>query len=118
MDNILQRISKISEYECVTIGKIEQKIGASKGVLYKAIQKNTDIQSKWLLLIVENYPQISPDWLLTGKGEMLRDIASKDDYRQKKEPLQCNCNEKIKELEDRLAFYKEKIEFLERKLQG
>jgi hypothetical protein len=73
MSNILDRITQIADLEGVTIGKIEQKIGASKGVLYKAIQKNTDIQSKWIVLIVENYPQYNSDWLLTGKGEILRD---------------------------------------------
>lgn len=115
MDNILRRISEISEYENITIGKIEQKIGASKGVLYKAIQNNTGIQSKWLLLIVENYPQISPDWLLTGKGKMLRNTTSKDDLKGE-ESSQSNCNERVKELEERLDFYKEKIEYLEQKI--
>lgn len=72
MANILDRINEISDLEGISIGKIEQKIGASKGVLYKAIQKNTDIQSKWLVLIVDNFPQYSSRWLLTGKGEKLR----------------------------------------------
>jgi hypothetical protein len=73
MDNILHRISQISELEDISIGKIEQKIGASKGVLYKAIQKNSDIQSKWVVLIAENFPQYNPEWILTGKGEMQKD---------------------------------------------
>lgn len=72
MDNILDRISQIADLEKISIGKIEQKIGASKGVLYKAIQKNTDIQSKWLVCIVENFPQYNSYWLLTGKGNMLK----------------------------------------------
>lgn len=73
MNNILHRISQISDFEKITISKIEQKIGASKGVLYKAIQNNTDIQSKWVVSIVENFPQYSPEWLLTGKGEILKE---------------------------------------------
>jgi hypothetical protein len=76
MNNILHRISKISDLENITISKIEQKIGASKGVLYKAIQKNTDIQSKWLVLIVENFPQYNSEWLLTGKGSILKNDTS------------------------------------------
>lgn len=82
MDNILHRISKIAELQGVTISKIEQMIGASKGVLYKAIQKNTDIQSKWIVLIVENFPQYSPEWLLTGKGEMLKDDVEIQEKRE------------------------------------
>ena len=56
---------------------MEKSIGASKGVLSRAITNGTDIQSKWIELLVENYPHYSAEWLLTGKGEML-----KPDYGQ------------------------------------
>lgn len=73
MENILDRISKISENEGITITSLEKAIGASKGVLSRAIAKKTDILSKWTQAVVENYPQYSANWLLTGKGPMLRD---------------------------------------------
>jgi len=73
MNNILERIIQISNNENITISKIERIIGASKGVLHKAIQNKTDISSKWIVLIAENFTQYNPDWLLTGKGEMLRE---------------------------------------------
>lgn len=76
MENILKRIEKIVEIEGITITSLERKIGASKGVLSRAIAKNTDIQSKWIQLIVENYPQYSATWLLTGFGDM---FAGHDD---------------------------------------
>lgn len=72
MENILHTFSKVAENESITITKLEQKIGASKGVLSRAISNNTDIQAKWLLKLVENYPQYNPEWLLTGKGDMLK----------------------------------------------
>lgn len=49
---------------------MEKVIGASKGVLSRAINNGTDIQSKWIQIIVENYPHYSAEWLLTGRGEM------------------------------------------------
>ncbi|MDH8700855.1 hypothetical protein M2138_000189 [Dysgonomonadaceae bacterium PH5-43] len=70
MQNILNQIGEIAINEGITIGALEKKIGASKGVLSRAIQNNTDIQSKWLQRIVENYPQYNTAWLLTGRGEM------------------------------------------------
>lgn len=76
MGNILLRIQKIASHEGITIGALERKIGASKGVLSRAINNGTDIQSKWVQIIVENYPQYSADWLLTGRGEMLSSEAS------------------------------------------
>lgn len=76
MCKILSRIKVIAEAEGISIGMIERAIGASRGVISKAIIKGTDIQSKWLELICEKFPQYSPIWLLTGEGEMLRSNVS------------------------------------------
>lgn len=76
MCKILDRIKDIVEQEDITIAALERSIGASKGVIYKAISKGTDIQSKWLEAIVENFPRYSAQWLLTGEGEMLRPEAA------------------------------------------
>lgn len=73
MCKILSRIKVLADAEGVSIGTIERAIGASRGVISKAISKGTDIQSKWLELICERFPQYSPVWLLTGQGNMLRD---------------------------------------------
>lgn len=72
MSDILQRIAQIANNENITIGNMERRIGASKGVLSRAIANHTDIQAKWIFNIVENYPQYSCDWLITGKGQMLK----------------------------------------------
>lgn len=76
MAKILDNIRKLAEKEGITIGSIERKIGASKGVLSRAMTNGTDIQAKWITAIVENYPYVSADWLLTGKGEMLNSSES------------------------------------------
>ncbi len=69
----------MAAHEGITIGAIEKKIGASRGVLSKAIKNGTDIQSKWLALICEEFPHFSPKWLLLGEGEMiLGDISVKN----------------------------------------
>lgn len=73
MGSVLSRIEQIIKNEGITIGAMEKKIGASKGVLSRAIAKGTDIQSKWIENIVENYPQYSTYWLLTGNGNMKKD---------------------------------------------
>lgn len=76
MAKILDNIRKLAEKEGITIGSIERKIGASKGVLSRAMTNGTDIQAKWITAIVENYPYVSADWLLTGKGEMITSSES------------------------------------------
>lgn len=70
MATLLERISQLASNEGITIGALERKIGASKGVLSRAIQNNTDIQAKWIGKIVENYPIYSAEWLVSGTGEM------------------------------------------------
>lgn len=69
--NISTRISQIAEAEGMTITAFEKNIGASKGVFSRSLNNNSDIQSKWLQKIVENYPRFNSYWLLTGQGSML-----------------------------------------------
>lgn len=73
MNIILENIKKIADNEGITIAKLERVIGASKGVLYRAIANNSDIQVKWLLEIVQKYPQYSCEWLLKSEGLMIKD---------------------------------------------
>lgn len=75
MANILERVANFAQKEGLTISSIEKTIGASKGVLSRALAQGTDIQAKWIEAIAENYPQISPVWLLTGEGDMLIEEA-------------------------------------------
>lgn len=83
MTNILDRIQYIATQEGITITAMERSLGASKGVLSRAINNGTDIQSKWLQVLVENYPQYSPRWLLSGKGEILLSNVGDGDTKVK-----------------------------------
>ena len=64
------QISQLCENQGIKVTNLEYLIGASKGVLSRAITNKTDIQSKWVAKIIENYPQYNPTWLLTGRGDM------------------------------------------------
>ena len=72
MNNILEAFIKVSENENIKITQLEKVIGASKGVLSRAIANNSDVQAKWFLSLVENYPKYNVEWLVTGNGEMLK----------------------------------------------
>ncbi len=105
MDTILQRIEQIAKHEGITITALERIIGASKGVLSRAINNGTDIQSKWLQLVVEKYPLYSESWLLTGKGSILKDNISQSAV---------TINKKEKDIDniDYMAKYLETLEKL------
>lgn len=85
MGKILQRIKIITENEGITVGKLERIIGASKGVLSRAVNNETDIQSKWLEIIAENYPQYSAEWLMRGEGSMLKTDTPDDGTKTEEE---------------------------------
>jgi len=85
MGNISLRIKQYSDYKGISIRQIESTIGASNGVISNAIKKNTDIQSKWLSIIITCFEDINPTWLLTGKGEML--ISTEEEILTESEPI-------------------------------
>ena len=79
MCKIPPRLKVLADNEGITIGALERIIGASKGVISRAISNGTDIQSKWIQSVVENYPRYSPTWLITGEGEMIKTDEPSDD---------------------------------------
>ncbi len=128
MCKILPRIKQLALNEGITIGALERIIGASKGVLSRAIANGTDIQTKWLEAIVENYPQYSAQWLLTGTGDMLQsnqlrkepalqDTTSQPTNNEANNDMWSYIREKDKEigrLNQEIGRYKARIEELER----
>lgn len=69
---MIERLNEFIKSQGLTTIEFERKISASDGVIRKSIRNNTDIQSKWLVKIAENYPILDMNWLLTGKGSMYR----------------------------------------------
>lgn len=69
---MITRLAEYLKYKDISTRSFEIKIGASDGMIRKAINTNKDIQSKWLYNISENYPDLNLQWLITGKGEMLK----------------------------------------------
>ena len=67
--NVKDRIKKFIDHERLSISAFEKTIEVSNGYV-NSISKNIGIDK--LNVIVEKYPQLSLEWLITGKGEMLK----------------------------------------------
>ncbi|MDL1913203.1 MAG: helix-turn-helix transcriptional regulator [Bergeyella sp.] len=104
--SVLKRINQIADIKGIKITALESKIGASKGVLSRAIKNDTDIQSKWISRIVENFPEINPTWLLTGEGEILKKEQSPAD----KSAHSLSADFKKLLVEEKINFLYERIE--------
>lgn len=63
-----ERILQFIEYKRLSKNKFYKKTGLSNGIL----DKQGGISSDSLEKIYYVYPEINLDWLLTGKGEMLK----------------------------------------------
>ena len=118
MKSILEVFIKISENEGIKITQLEEKIGASKGVLSRAIKNNSDIQAKWLLKLVENYPQYNERWLLTGEGNMLKKSTPSQEVQEVHDDKYTTSLEKhVALLEKNNALQEEKIAGLEKTIK-
>jgi len=67
--DIVGRIKQIIEYKNISTRKFCIEVGFANGFFDKV----KDVGSEKLLKILNRYPEINPDWLLTGKGKMLLD---------------------------------------------
>ena len=67
-----ERIKQFIEYLGISTRGFEQKISVSNGLIARFMSKNTTIQSDVLSKICYTFPELNPDWLVTGKGNMLR----------------------------------------------
>lgn len=66
-----ERLRQFIEYLGLTTRQFEQKISASDGQIAKFLRQNTTIQSNTIAKIKESFPELSLDWLVSGRGEML-----------------------------------------------
>lgn len=69
--NIKERVLQIADFKGVTKEKFFNEINMTYGN-FKGKSKNTPLNSNALADILTIYNEISPEWLLTGKGEMLK----------------------------------------------
>lgn len=71
MNTIQNRILQYLELKGITPYRFCKDLGISMGYLDKKGAIGTDKYLK----IIEYYSDLDPEWLLTGKGEMLRDTV-------------------------------------------
>ena len=67
--SIKDRIKILSEHNNINVSQFEKIIGVSNGYV-NAISRSIGIDK--IETILEKFPNINIEWLLTGKGEMLK----------------------------------------------
>ncbi|MDR1198328.1 MAG: hypothetical protein LBK94_04855 [Prevotellaceae bacterium] len=74
ISTIKERILYMLEIKGITKSKFFEKIGMTYGN-FTGNSKKTPLNSDAIGNILLEIPDINPEWLITGKGEMLRDSA-------------------------------------------
>lgn len=72
MSQIVSRLKDYVVSKDISIRQFELSIGVSSGAISRAFKNDTDIQSKWISKIIHEYPDINVEWLITGKGDMVK----------------------------------------------
>lgn len=67
---IVERVLQLIEFKGINKSRFYRETGLSNGFLDKV----KDIGSSKLEDILKTYPDISPEWILTGKGAMVREV--------------------------------------------
>ena len=78
-----QRIINFLEYKGISKNKFYIKTGISNGVLDKKSGLSMDTVEKFYSI----YKEVNPEWLLTGKGSMLKSAKGSDKSQELSEPL-------------------------------
>ena len=72
METIVQRLKKYLHFIGVSVSIAEKNINISNGSLSKPFNAGTTIKTDTLEKFLKIYPEINPEWLLTGQGSMLK----------------------------------------------
>ena len=75
MENITKTINRLIEYieyKHISLNKFSIELGVSNSYFSKMVRNNASIGSDIIEKILRTHIDLSPEWLLTGNGSMLR----------------------------------------------
>lgn len=126
MSNTLQRLKQYIDYKGLSLRGFEQSIKISNGSFTNQLKNGKTIGVDKLENILRIYEELNPDWVLTGKGAMLREEP------QENEPIQDSylvelyevnkkytglLEEKLKATQEQLNSCKEELEQLRKEVE-
>lgn len=100
METIRDRIVKIMEVESLTASRFAESIGIQRGAMSHILSGRNNPSLDVITKILAQYVQISPDWLLFGKGDMKR-LPDQGNASFKPTEKSLNTNEPSRTLKNR-----------------
>ena len=84
---VSERIKEYIDYKGIKIAAFEKSIGMSNASFGKSLKNKGAIGSDKLENILSIYKDLSPEWLLTGRGSMLKTKSTSAPLPSCKEPI-------------------------------
>ena len=107
---MVNRISKLIESTGLNPTSFAAKIGVQQKTLWNQLNEKRKLSLETIEAIVENFPDVSAEWLLRGNGSMLKGQEDADNERRisnlidvitmQQETIR-NLTEKIKQLQNK-----------------
>lgn len=72
MTSIVEKLKEYLDFKGFSVSLAEKEVGLSNGSLSKPFNAKTTIKTDTLEKFLKKYSEINPEWLLTGKGDMLK----------------------------------------------
>lgn len=72
MGKFIERLQLFMEKQGINDNQMTVKAGLSVGLLGKAKKSGKDMAAESIEKILYSYPELSAEWLLAGRGEMLK----------------------------------------------
>ncbi len=113
--NIIQRLDYYAKEKGLNDNKITVDAGLSVGALGKSRKSKGGLYSDSIEKILCAYPDLNPEWLLTGKGEMIKK-EQKEKQLPPDQALTIEIIREIKSLAAENALLKKENEELKRKI--
>lgn len=120
----IKRIYQYIDSKGIKAVPFEKEIGLSNGYLGKQLSRNADLGEGILMRVIENCPDINPEWLLTGNGEMLKneednEFSDKEIMSKEKGPEgEVDYKKLWENSQYTISLQKEKIELLEQTIEA
>jgi hypothetical protein len=108
-----ERIVIYLDFKGISKYKFCKELGFSNKFLDNSNNMGTDKACK----ILHHYPEINPEWIITGNGEMLKKKVQEVSVKAIKKPndtVESHENSEVSLLRDQVRFYKEKADFYEK----
>ena len=93
-ENTISRIKIFIDSKDISIRALEMSVGMSNGSFASQLKNNKTIGVDKIENILNEYPDLNPTWLLTGRGEMLLPPTNDSDNMA----LSCNSDSDLMEL--------------------